>query len=270
LNAEEPRTPTRIAAWALRTGLDLETVSRYLPTLEASGLLGMAEEQGYATVYLPARVEALPVSGEWIAVEERDWLAEWKVGLEPITIGALTIAPPWAAREGDMVIGIAQAFGTGHHETTAGCLAALQELDLTGRRVLDVGAGSGILAIAAARLGADTVLAIDTDPLAVQETVANAEHNGVKVETRMGSLEAAEGRYDVVVANLDTSTIAALAEDLRAHLTPGGTLVASGVSVPRAEQAVSALEDAGLAVLARPGREWVVLIGRTPTTRPAR
>lgn len=258
-----------MTTWALRTGLGLEEVNVHLAALEAAGLLGLAEEGGVATAYFPARVDGLPLHGVWEAVPERDWLAVWKEGLEPVTVGALTVTPPWIdAGPGAIVIDPGQAFGTGHHETTTGCLAALQELDLAGRSVLDVGTGSGILAIAAARVGAGRVVGVDTDPLAVTAARANAEVNGVDVDVREGSAEAAAPeRFDVLVANLDTDTLARLAPALAARLAPGGALIASGVSRGREPEAVAALAATGLPPLTRPGREWVVLLAHAPIHR---
>lgn len=250
--------------WALRTGESLDDVNLHLAALEAHGLLGIAEEDGRATCYFPDRIDGLALEGTWEEVGERDWSEAWKAGLEAVTVGTLTIAPPWIAVPGAVVIEPAQAFGTGHHETTTGCLAALQELDLRGRSLLDVGTGTGVLAICGARLGAAPVVAVDTDPLAVAAARDNAAVNVVAVDVRAGSADAVAETFDVVVANLDTATLAAVATELVARLRPGGTLIASGVSVERAEEAVAALLAAGLPVTARPGREWVVAVGRRP------
>jgi len=260
---------TEPAAWALRTRLDLEDLSVHLPALEAAGLLGIVEEGGRATAYLPARVEVPGVDGEWEPVPDRDWHERWKASIAPVTVGAVTIVPPWLpAPDGAgivLVIEPGQAFGTGHHETTTGCLAALQELDLDGRSVLDVGTGSGVLAIAAARLGASRVVGVDTDPVAVEAATVNADLNVVEVTVGLGSLDAVEGVFDVVVANLDTSTLSALAGALAARVAHPGTLVASGVSIERRAEAEHALATAGLPVLTRPGHEWAVLVGHTRT-----
>lgn len=253
------------AAWALHTALDLERLSVHLPALEAAGLLGVVEEGGRATAYLAARADDLAVEGTWEPIADRDWHEGWKAGIAPVTVGAVTIVPPWLPAPDTaaivLEIEVGQAFGTGHHETTTGCLAALQELDLAGRSVLDVGTGSGVLAIAAARLGAGRVVGVDTDPLAVAAAAENATRNNVDLELAPGSVDAVDGRFDVVVANLDTTTLSALAVALVARMARPGTLVASGVSVPRSTEAVQALAAAGLAVRARPGREWVVLVG---------
>lgn len=248
-------------SWAFRTSLDIDELNVHLASLERVGLLGLSEADGKATAWLTARVTDLPVEGTWEAVEERDWHAEWQARLEPVDVGCLRVAPPWKAQPGDVVIEPAQAFGTGHHETTAGCLTALCERDLRGCSVLDVGTGSGVLAIAAARLGADPVVAIDTDPLAVHAATANAGLNAVKVAVRLGSVEAVPGSYDVVLANLDTATLIRLAPALTVRLAHGGCLIASGISLERSADAAAALIGTGLAITPRPGGEWVVLLG---------
>lgn len=244
----------------------------HLDALERAGLLGIAEEAGVATAYFPERVEGLPVGGRWEPVGDLDWEAHWRRHARVVPVGPLVVCPPWLLEEAGaaapplepVVIEPGQAFGTGDHETTEGCLAALCEVGCRGRSVLDVGTGSGVLAIAAARLGAASVVACDTDPLAVQTARRNAALNGVEVRTFEGSVDAVVETFDVVVANLDSDTIAALAGDLVARLAPGGTLVASGVSRARAGEAVAAFSAAGLAVLPREGREWVVLTARLP------
>ncbi len=257
-----------MSTWALRTDLDLERVAVHLPTLIAAGLLGMAEEGGRAVVHLPARVDGLGLEGVWEEVEEVDWLTAWRRGLDAVVVGSITVAPPWVPHDADaIVIEPGQAFGTGHHETTQGCLAALQELELAGRSVLDVGTGSGVLAIAASRLGAREVVGVDTDPLSVEAATANAAANGAAVHVHLGSADAVERTFDVVVANLDTATITAVAPALAARLAPGGAFVGSGVSLERVDEAVGALDAAGLRCLVRPGREWAVLVGRAARDR---
>jgi len=257
-----------VTTWALRTGLDLEEVAVHLPALVEAGLLGMAEDGGRAVVHLPARVDGLGIDGTWEEVAEVDWVAEYRRGLEPVTVGAIVVAPPWTPHDADaIVLEPGQAFGTGHHETTQGCLAALQELELAGRSVLDVGTGSGILAIAAARLGAERVVGVDTDPASVDTATANAAANGVRMAVHPGSADVVDATFDVVVANLDTDTLTAVAPELVARLAPGATFVGSGVSLERVDEAVAALEAAGLGCLVRPGREWAVLVGRVSRSR---
>lgn len=253
-------------SWALHTAVHFEAASVHLQALEAAGLLGMSERDGVAVLWFPARVEGLPLPGEWEEVADRDWNAEARRLLTPVLVGDIVVAPPWAEQVPTARLRVdidpGQAFGTGHHESTTGCLAVLQELDLRGRAVLDVGCGSGVLAIAAALLGGDPVVAVDIDPLAVAASRENAARNRVRVDVREGSAADVAERFGVVVANLDTATITAVAPHLAARLAPGGTLVASGVSVGRLDEGVAALEAAGLAVWARPGREWAVLSAR--------
>jgi ribosomal protein L11 methyltransferase len=250
------------STWALHTELDLEAANLHLGALEAAGLLGAVEVGGRATLHFPARRDGLPLTGTWEEIPATDWHAGWKASVQPVVVGPLTVVPPGlgAPSPTTIVVEMAQAFGTGHHETTTGCLAALLELDLAGRRVLDVGTGTGLLAVAAARLGAAEVVGCDTDPLAVAAARANAERNGVALRVHEGSLDAVPAAtFDVVVANLDTATLAELAAALVGRLAAHGALVASGVSAERRGEAVAAFAQAGLPVHARTGREWVVL-----------
>ncbi|HWH32269.1 MAG TPA: 50S ribosomal protein L11 methyltransferase [Egibacteraceae bacterium] len=251
--------------WVLRTALTMEQLEAHLPALEAAGLLGMDEQAGVTSAYFPERAE-LGVAGTWEPLPERDWNAEARRRLTAVRVGGLVVTPPWLPQTPPdavaVVVDPAQAFGTGHHETTTACLAALQEVELAGRTVLDVGTGSGVLAIAAALLGAGPVLAVDNDPLAVEAARHNAARNSVAIEARLATPDEVDGVYDVVLANLDTATIGAVAGDLAARLAPGGCLIASGVSVERLDDGVAALEAAGLVVWARPGAEWVLLSAR--------
>lgn len=254
------------SSWVLHTDVSLDELNIHLAALEEAGMLGAVEQEGRASAHFAQRPAALPVQGRWEELADQDWGELWKAGLDPVRVGTLVVTPPWHATGGtdEIVIEPAQAFGTGHHETTAGCLAALQERPLAGTRVLDVGTGSGVLAIAAARLGAAVVVAVDTDPLAVDAAAWNAAANGVRVDVRAGSAEDVDARFDTVVANLDTATLCALAGALTARLAPDGTLVASGVSRERADEALAALGTAGLHATVRAGAEWVVLTARVP------
>lgn len=266
---QEPSSPEvgegEPVAWVLVVDGTIEDTNIHLPQLQHAGLLGSVEQDERSWWYFPAPVADLPVVGTWEPVSDVDWSKAWRDQLEPVTVGALTIAPPWLADPAadTVVIEPAQAFGTGHHETTVGCLAALQELDLAGRRVLDAGTGSGVLAIAAARLGAGEIVACDIDPVAVDAARGNVADNGVDVTVIEGDVAiVGQRRFDVIVANLDTSALAWAAASLVRHLAEGGTLIAAGISHQRRDEAVGALADAGLATIDRPGNEWVMLVGR--------
>ena len=158
------------------------------------------------------------------------------------------------------------AFGTGLHPTTRLCLLGIErwadEGRIDGATALDVGCGSGILAIAAVKLGAASAFGVDTDPIAIEATVANARRNAVvrRVRAREGSLSSGERPFDVVLANLIAGVLVPLAAALRDELRPGGTVLASGIFVDREGEVGAAFEAAGLAVSGRTAEgDWVAL-----------
>ena len=208
-------------------------------------------------------------------VEEADWADAWKAYFPVLRIGRrLVIRPTWRRHRrvpGDVVLALdpGMAFGTGLHPTTRLCLAALEVVadrgELAGTRVLDVGCGSGILAIAAVRLGARTCLGVDTDPIAAEATIANARRNRLvrRVHAREGSLPSGEATFDVVLANLIAGVLVPLAVPLRDEVRPGGILLASGIFRDREADVVTAFEAAGLTVTARTSEgDWVALEAR--------
>lgn len=126
--------------------------------------------------------------------------------------------------------------------------------------MLDVGTGSGILAVAAAKRGAARVIGVDMDPLAVRAATENARRNGAPLEVREGSASDVEGTFDVVLANLVADVLVAIAPDLRARLAPGGTLVCAGIVHGKEERVAGALAEVGLRVADRDRREdWIRL-----------
>jgi ribosomal protein L11 methyltransferase len=205
--------------------------------------------------------------------EEEDWANAWKAYYGIQRIGQrIVIKPSWLEyepREGDVVLDLdpGMAFGTGLHPTTRLCLLALEEQVRPGARVLDLGTGSGILAIAAAKLGGPSasVAAIDTDNVAVEAAAENVERNGLAgaIAVEQGSTLAARkrGPFDLVVANIRAGVIIELAPALHELLEPGGTLISSGIFFERAEGVVEALNGAGLPVRERKQEgDWVCLI----------
>ena len=155
------------------------------------------------------------------------------------------------------------SFGS-NHKTTRLCLMAIEEIFKTGKieRVLDFGCGSGILAISAAVLGADSVLAIDIDPIAVEEAIKNVERNGVitKVGVLRASLEAVKERYDLVAANIVTDELLRMSEGIKMVMDENGVLVVSGISELKREKAISGFKEAGFGLI-REFREdgWVAM-----------
>ncbi len=210
-------------------------------------------------------------------VHEADWAEAWKAFFPVLRVGRrLVIRPTWRdhdARPDDVVIALdpGMAFGTGLHPTTRLCLTAFEPLAgdgrLDGARVLDVGCGSGILAIAAIRLGAASALGVDTDPIAIEATLANARRNrlGRRIQARAGSIPTGGRPFDVVVANLIAGVLVPLAPSLHAELCPGGSLVASGIFVDREAEVRTAFEAAGLEPTDRSvDGDWVALTCRRP------
>ncbi|MEQ1727034.1 MAG: 50S ribosomal protein L11 methyltransferase [Vicinamibacterales bacterium] len=171
-------------------------------------------------------------------VDDEDWAKRSQENLTPVTVGRITVTPPWFADVSQAHAGLAvtilpsMGFGTGHHATTRLCLAALQSLEVEGRCVLDVGTGSGVLAMAAALLGAREALGIDFDPDAVANARENLELNpsltGVRFET-VDVRDAALPSADIVLANLTGGVLVQNATLLRSAVAPGGTLIVSGL-----------------------------------------
>lgn len=205
-------------------------------------------------------------------VEEAEWAEAWKDHFPVMRVGRrLVIRPTWRRHRrkvGDVVLALdpGMAFGTGLHPTTRLCLAAVESLSdrggLSGARVLDVGCGSGILAIAALKLGAASAVGVDTDSIAIEATTANARRNSLarRLQARTGSLPTGQDRFDVVLANLIAGVLVALAVGLRDEVRPGGRLLASGIFTDREEDVVSAFTAVGLAVDRRTTEgEWVAL-----------
>lgn len=201
-------------------------------------------------------------------VEDADWADAWKAHYVPQRVGRVAIVPSWIdepEREDEVRLRLdpGMAFGTGLHPTTRGCLAMLQDVAPMPPAVLDVGCGSGILALAALRLGAHRAVGIDTDPLAVDAARANAVRNGLdaQLEVRDGTLAADAGeQYPLVLANLVAAVLVELAPALAAHVAPGGVLLASGIIAPRADEVIAAMTAHGLGVdERRDDGEWVSL-----------
>lgn len=226
-----------------------------------------------------------------VDVPDEHWAERSQASLEPVEAGCLIVTPPW--REAEVrhrhdgpgalrfvvVIQPSMGFGTGHHATTRLCLELMQRQSLMGAHVLDVGTGSGVLAIAASKLGATDVVAIDSDPDALQSAAENIGLNSAEavVQPRLADLGAdgpslaASGRFDLVVANLTGAVLERYADVLAELVAPGGSLIVSGCLTEEAAGVERAFETRGLR---RSGRdhadEWVALVFTSPSAPTAR
>lgn len=190
-------------------------------------------------------------------VESKDWSECWKQYYKPFRLGRHLVIKPswetWQAREGDLIIELdpGMAFGTGTHETTAMCVEMIEDY-YRGETMLDVGTGSGILAIAAARLGAKNVVAVDIDPDAVRAAEENVARCGVEdaVDVRLGDLtKGLKESFGFAVANILAPAICILAEPLKKHLLPGSLFVCSGIIAEAEEDVKQALNACGYQLL---------------------
>ncbi|MEX1296583.1 MAG: 50S ribosomal protein L11 methyltransferase [Candidatus Limnocylindrales bacterium] len=277
VSVEQPFTPEQEGLAASPTIGAPATVRAYLPGIDraaADQAVAEARERlGHLTAFDLRPIGELQVR----EVHEEDWANAWKAHFPVMRFGRrIVIKPTWRDFEpapDDVVIALdpGMAFGTGLHPTTRLCLEGLErwatEGLVEGARVLDVGSGSGVLAVGAALLGAGPVRAVDTDPIAVDSTAQNASRNRVAVDVRQGSLPVDDGPFDLVFANLVASILVELAGALAASVRPGdgasgsgGRVLASGIFIDREPEVRRAFAAAGLRVIGREQEtDWVAL-----------
>ena len=252
ISIEVPFTQADLESDAVLSTGGTTLLHAYVTDDDAGRALAAATRRAFAVAGLPAAIAQRIVA-------EEDWAESWKEHFHVERFGhRIVVVPSWRvydARPDDVVLTLdpGMAFGTGQHETTRMCLEALETAVLPGARVLDVGCGSGILGIAAAKLGAAGAYAVDIDPNCVRVTRDNAAANGVSevVRAESGSLGAdwpftgAPGAFDVVVANIIARVIIELSEPLVAALAPAGRLILSGVIREREQEVCAAIGAAG-------------------------
>lgn len=280
--ARVAETAATAQLWALNTtGLEVSEDSTDFVTLrayfDAAPDIGNLREQiltNLKAINLPdfalRRVEAMTVA-------DQDWLSEWKKGWEPLVIGQrLLIAPSWKldqVKDSDRVIiqiDPGMAFGTGTHETTRGCLELLehywppQGVDSKNSSLLDVGTGTGILAMAAFKLAPGSrVAGFDVDPEAIEVALENAEINHLAddIEIEVNKLSSYQGQdFDVVLANLTADVIIPLAPDFPAVMKPKATLIVSGILREQGNDVIAALNAQNFELIeSKPDGEWVTM-----------
>jgi ribosomal protein L11 methyltransferase len=275
---------------------DLESLDHLTPALWDAGCQGLEQGDGVLRAYF-AELTELPFQGRWLELEHTDWLEQYRKSLRPIRVGRVIVSPGWDVSAGadDIVVDLEPgvAFGTGHHETTRMAIHALQALELTGKAVLDVGAGSGILAIVAAMLGAHA-MGVDVDAGTVAVAAENARRNGQQIAFVHGVLEdvlngsferdvpLSRELFDVLVANLFAELHDALMKQYVQALRPGGRLILTGILTGTAQAdageqvawdspsgrenlVMAALEREGLRLIRREqDGDWVLLEASKP------
>nr|CAA6807785.1 MAG: Ribosomal protein L11 methyltransferase (EC [uncultured Thiotrichaceae bacterium] len=238
---------------------NLVMVGLFQAEADLTQILLMLELQRNAGIISDVKLEQL---------EDKPWVREWMSNFHPMQFGErLWIYPSWSEPPDDASIKIlldpGLAFGTGNHPTTALCLAWLDGEDLTDKTVLDYGCGSGILAIAAAKLGAGKIVATDIDPQALQATQDNAERNGLSAEAIHTcfpeDLEAET--YDVVIANILAGPLVSLSSDILGHLKPEGRLALSGILQEQTEMVSKAYSSALTETSIETKEDWIRISG---------
>lgn len=255
--------------------------------LNHAGCLGLIDQEDTLVAYFPESTDIRVIANELNLLREllekagkagdltfafssipgQDWNENWKKGFVPIEVGlGFTILPPWEERSKDrinLVIDPAMAFGTGHHETTRSCLVLMERHAGNSNKdsFLDLGTGTGILAIAASKMGFHRIVAADTDILAVDATRMNAALNKVEgIAIREGSITGLNETFDFIAANIISGVLVQLAPELAAHLKPGGIAVLSGILSEQAPEVIEAVIQSGLTLIEQyPDGKWMSL-----------
>ncbi len=203
-----------------------------------------------------------------------DWNAQWEASIEPLRISDdLTITPSWKLDEASafattfqIVIDPKMSFGTGHHETTRLCLKMIEHIDCSGKKILDLGSGTGILAMYAMMRGGAHAIAVDTDEWAFENSKENCERNGYgheKIELRLGELSTVvtlEEHFEILIANIHRNVLLTINDQIAEHQTSGGILILSGLLEYDADEVVEAYQSSGYQLQERlQENEWVCL-----------
>jgi ribosomal protein L11 methyltransferase len=257
-----------------------------IASLNEQGSLGFLEHEDGFTAYFPETVDqaslirtlevlralllhaGVMVNYSSALLPDQDWNESWKKGFTRLDVGErFSVLPPWEPLlpgRINIVIDPGMAFGTGHHETTRSCLVLMDRYEgRTGQdHFLDLGCGTGVLAIAASKLGFREVAAADTDPLATEATRMNVGLNHVSnVSIYDGSIEQTQGLFDCIAANIISGVLVQLAPALAARLKPTGLCILSGILAEQADEVIVAMSAAGLSLREPyPDGKWISLV----------
>jgi ribosomal protein L11 methyltransferase len=261
---------------------------KLIKRLADAGCLGVIEQDEAITAYFPETADISAITADLSLlntlleksgqarglffshglIPEQDWNESWKKGFLPIDVGQrFTILPPWEKRYEsriNLVIDPGMAFGTGHHETTRSCLVLMEKYsDASPKgRFLDLGTGTGLLAIAASKLGFREVVAVDTDPLSIEAVQLNMKLNHVaNIELLEGSIANVDGGFDVIAANIISGVLVRFAPDIASRLSPAGRAILSGILAEQADEVIAACELSGMTVRELfPDGKWVSIV----------
>jgi len=261
-----------------------------ITSLTEAGCLGVIENSSSIIAYFPETIDIKTIKSQLALfqellekaghapnlsfvlkeIQDQDWNESWKKSFQPLDVGKrFTILPPWEKKKDNrinLIIDPGMAFGTGHHETTRSCLVLMEKYaeETSKDSFLDLGTGTGLLAIAASKLGYRNILAIDNDPLAVDATRENCKTNGtVDIEIMCGTLADTHNEYDVIAANLISGLLIELAPALFDHVKKNGIAFLSGILAEQKDEVIEAMEKAGFRIQEKyPDGKWVSLVVR--------
>lgn len=242
------------------------SVSVYIPETK-----NVTEAKAFIENQLAA--EGVEYTMELLGCREEDWAESWKKYYHPIKVGKIVVVPAWeeyTPAEGEIIVTMdpGMAFGTGTHETTRLVISMLEKYVREGDRMLDVGTGSGILAICARKLGAKSCAAYDIDPTAVKVARENIAASGVEnvtcdVSDLLRGVDLSGGKYNIVAANIVADIIIRMMPDIAKYMAEGATLIASGIICPRREEVEKCMAENGFEVFDElVENDWCALVVR--------
>ena len=234
------------------------------------GLQAYVQAPVYDADWLAATVQAFPVPLRYhvVEMEDKDWNEEWEKGHQAVLVeyegGSVWVRAPFHPHRDDvsyeLIIEPKMSFGTAHHPTTYMMLSYVAELDMQGKRVLDMGCGTAVLAILAKMRGANYVEGVDIDEWAFNNARENAASNGVEIELKLGDANTLVGNFDIIIANINRNILLADMDKYAAVLNAGGTLLLSGFYEADEKALVAKANDLGLQLKSKKNRDgWSAL-----------